>query len=119
MQPRAPWPTAESQNSCNGDDYGICDTIDFHRCSNMMRGLPAGQRARSFGVECAVPYSGPAPRTWWRSPKLPQPPPPAPTDSVVTVSAPDCKGSADWLQLQAQLEKLRAQLRENGLEPNA
>ncbi len=121
LQPRDPLPLNESHNSCNGDDYGICDTIDWHRCSNMMRGLPAGQRARSFGVECAVPYSPAAARTWWRSPKLPIPPR---SDTVAksdvdTSGSSKCTDEAEWVQLQLQLQKLRAQLRENGLVPTA
>ena len=119
--PRDPWPLNESINSCNGDDYGMCSTIDYHRCSNMMRGLPAGERARGFGVECAVAFSPPAARTWWRSPKLPAP---APSDMVATSDrgtggSCDCNDNAEWVHLQQQLQELRAQLRENGLVPKA
>ena len=56
--------------SCDGNDYGICDTIDSHRCTNMMRGLPGGKRARGFGVPCTVPYSPVASTVWWNSTKL-------------------------------------------------
>jgi hypothetical protein len=45
--------------SCNGDDYSICSELDYHRCRNMMRGLPGGIRARSFGVPCTVPFEPP------------------------------------------------------------
>jgi hypothetical protein len=42
--------------SCN---YSICSELDYHRCRNMMRGLPGGIRARSFGVPCTVPFEPP------------------------------------------------------------
>ena len=69
----------------------------------MMRGLPGGRRARGFGVPCAVPYSPPVPRTWYRSDKLPPPPP----SSDVTAQRSDT----------GMIEQLRDQLRRAGITP--